>query len=123
MQYLWFVHCLTLLTKICFDITYCNLYCFPLSGSMTAINTDDQMKYATEFDMSSHLLNGKFNGFVDKSGKSVSSQLNMEYTYSNNPIQTISFQESFLDRSGANDIDYNFDRFVHYIFSIGTCVC
>ena len=83
------------------------------SGSVITINQPSHMRYETDIDLSSHILNGKLSTFIDNTkdqSNTISSKLDMEFTYKNQPQQSIKFEKTFVDRSGANTLFYTLER-------------
>ena len=83
------------------------------SGSVITINEPDHMRYETDIDFSSHILDAKLVTFVDNTkdqGNSISSKLDLDYTYKKQPQQSIKFEKTFIDRSRDNTFSYALDR-------------
>ena len=101
--------------KAVFTMALKNVFAEPIktSGSVTMINEQNQMRYETDLKFSSHLLNGKLATFVDNTkdqANSVSSMLDLEYTYKNQPQQSIKFEQRFVDGSASETFSYTLDR-------------
>jgi hypothetical protein len=103
--------------KSIFSMTIRNAFEEPVkaSGSIITVNEPNQMRYETELDFSSYLVNGKMMAFVDNTkdkANSVSSKLDLEYTMRNQPAQKIEFEHNFIDSSSYDTHSYTLDRLV-----------
>ena len=78
-----------------------------------AVNEPNQMRYETEVEFSSELLNGKLATFVDNTKdqtNTVSSKFDLEYVYANQPQQTVHFDKTFVDNSQGKTLSLVVDR-------------